>query len=54
MQVGLEINDNKASFFVELIRNFSIVKDSLTIERKRTNNNNSIELLHNRKLGGKT
>jgi len=26
MQVWLEINDNKASFFMELIRNFSFVK----------------------------
>ncbi len=35
MQVWLEINDNKASFFMELIKNFSFVKaKTLTAENE--------------------
>ena len=35
MQVWLEINDNKASFFMELIENFSFVKaKTLTAENE--------------------
>ena len=37
MKVLLEVNDNKVSFFMEIIKNFSFIKEAKTISDAKAN-----------------